>query len=125
MKINENVKIGGKNTTLGDLRDCKDYTSQCAFSNCALQSGKIMKVGRLVIIQFSILPTITNPRANICKVPESLYPQKIFEDGTPLTGTECWVYGTGATNGEGNIKGSIEKDKIKTISSIYLCEESD
>ena len=43
MKINENVKIGDKNTTFKDLIDCKDYTSQCAFVNCSLQSGKILK----------------------------------------------------------------------------------
>lgn len=125
MKINENVKIGGKNTTLKDLRDCKDYTSQCAFTNCTLQSGKIMKFGRLVIIQISILPSITNSWANICKVPKPLYPEKTFDNGTPLPGTEFWIYGTGAGNGEGNIRGGIVKDEIKNIVSIYLCGESD
>ena len=125
MKINENIKIAGKNTTLKDLRDCKDYTSQCAFTNCILQSGKIMKFGRLVIIQISILPSITNSWANICKVPKPLYPEKTFDNGTPLPGTEFWIYGTGAGNGEGNIRGGIVKDEIKNIVSIYLCGESD
>lgn len=125
MKINKEWKIGDKNTTIENLCDGKDYTSQCTFTNCTLQSGKILKIGRLVLVQISILPTVTNSWANICKVPESLYPEKIFDNGTPLPGTEFWIYGTGAGNGAGNIRGGIEKDEIKTIASIYLCEESD
>ena len=125
MKINKEWKIGDKNTTIANLCDGKDYTSQCTFTNCTLQSGKILKIGRLVLVQISILPTITNSWAIICKVPESLYPEKIFDNGTSLPGTELWVYGTGASNGAGNIRGGIVKDEIKNIVSIYLCGESD
>lgn len=125
MKINKEWKIGDKNTTIANLCDGKDYTSQCTFINCTLQSGKILKIGRLVIVQISILPTITNSWTNICKVPVNLYPLEVFDGACPLAGTEYWVYGDGSGGRDGYIQGGIVKDEIKNISSFYLSEESD
>ena len=125
MKINENIKVGNKNTTFKDLIDCKDYTSQCTFENCTLQSGKILKMGRLAIIQVCILPKVTNDWISICKVPKNLYPLEVFDGATPLTGTQFWLYGTGAGNREGYIQGGIVKDELKNIATIYACKESD
>lgn len=124
MKINENIKVGNKNTTFKDLIDCKDYTSQCAFVNCSLQSGKILKMGRLAIIQIAIMPTVTSDWISFCRVPTNLYPVGTSTGGIPLRDND-WIYGSEATGREGYIQGPIESGKIKNIVGIYLCENSD
>ena len=125
MKINENVKIGDKNITFKDLIDCKDYTSQCSFMNCTLQKGKIMKMGRLAIVQIAILPTVTSDWISFCRVPTNFYPVGVNAGGIPLSRDNDWIYGSEASGREGYIQGSIESGNVKNIVGIYLCEESD
>ena len=74
----------------------KDYTSQ---KNCTLKSGKILKFGRLVIIQITITPTITHEWSQICIIPEELYPLAISGNG---------------------IMGSITSNELTTVVGIYV-----
>ena len=94
----------------------EDFTSQCNFVNCTLQNGKIMKFGRLVIIQITITPTITHEWSQICIIPEELYPLVINDNGTAIIGSDFWVY---TYNG---IMGSITANHATTIVGIYLTQ---
>ena len=95
----------------------EDFTSQCNFVNCTLQNGKIMKFGRLVIIQITITPTITHEWSQICIIPEELYPLVINDNGTAIIGSDFWVY-----TGNG-IMGSITSNKLTNVVGIYLTQE--
>lgn len=94
----------------------EDFTSQCNFVNCTLQNGKIMKFGRLVIIQITITPTITHEWSQICIIPEELYPLVINDNGTAIIGSDFWVY-----TGNG-IMGSITSNKLTNVVGIYLTQ---
>ena len=94
----------------------EDYTSQCVFKNCTLQAGKIMKFGRLIIIQILINPTVTNEWTQICTIPGSLYPLAISGTGTAIIGCDFWVY---TDNG---IMGSITANHATTVVGIYLSQ---
>ena len=94
----------------------EDFTSQCNFVNCTLQNGKIMKFGRLVIIQITITPTITHEWSQICIIPEELYPLAINDNGTAIIGSDFWVY-----TGNG-IMGSITSNKLTNVVGIYLTQ---
>lgn len=94
----------------------EDCTSQCNFVNCTLQNGKIMKFGRLVIIQITITPTITHEWGQICIIPEELYPLAISGNGTAIIGSDFWAY---TDNG---IMGSITANKTTAIVGIYLTQ---
>lgn len=92
----------------------KDYTSQCTFKNCTLKSGKILKFGRLVIIQIQINPTTTHEWTQICVIPVDLAPLEIASGGTSIMGSDFWAYS------DNSIKGSITANKSTVIVGIYV-----
>ena len=115
----ETINKGNIVDAINDLvssMEFKDYTSQCTFMNCTLQSGKIMKFGKLVIIQITITPTITHEWGQICIIPEELYPLAISGNGTAIIGSDFWVY---TDNG---IMGSITSNKLTSVVGIYLSQ---
>lgn len=110
--LQDNVENGINE--LASSLEFKDYTSQCTFKNCTLKSGKILKFGRLVIIQILINPTITHEWSQICIIPEELYPLAISGNGTAIIGSDFWVY---TDNG---IMGSITANETIAIVGIYV-----
>ena len=110
--LQDNIE-NGINELVSSL-EFKDYTSQCTFKNCTLKSGKILKFGRLVIIQITITPTITNEWSQICIIPEELYPLAISGNGTAIIGSDFWVY---TDNG---IMGPITANETTAIVGIYV-----
>lgn len=101
---------------LSSSLEFKDYTTQCTFHNCTLESGKIMKFGRLVIIQIQINPTITNSWAQICTIPNELHPLAIQDNGTAIIGCDFWVYN------DNGIMGGITSGRLSNIVGIYLSQ---
>lgn len=118
MLKSENIEYD--NDTLKNILDnltFEDVTSRFNFINCTLNSGKILKFGRLVFMQIQITPTITNGWGNVVQnLPEDLWPIVLQDEGAAICGSEFWVYGLG----KGTINGSIVAGTSKNISGFYI-----
>lgn len=96
-----------------------DYTSQCEFTGCTLNAGKIYKIGKLVFVQVLITATSTYEWATVIRMPEELQPVEISGDGTPVVGSEYWVYSNN-NNYKADIRGATENGKQYSICGSYL-----
>ena len=105
---------------------CKivDYTSSCTFPNSTKNAGVAYKIGRLAVIQMSVTPTTTNSWGILLNVPSALYPLALYDNGIPVTNVspsgEYWLYGTGSSNGAGNIRGAITSGTRVSIILVYI-----
>ena len=104
---------------VNQLIEPEDLTSQLSFVNCTLQSGKVIKFGKVVFMQIKIIPTITSDWSVIVQnLPSSLWPLVTHDGGTPISGASFWVYG----EGKGTINGGTEAGTAKNISGFYIAQ---
>lgn len=101
-----------------------DYTASCTFPNSTKNAGLAYKIGRLAVIQMSVTPTTTNGWGILFRVPSALYPSPLYDSGIPFyaadPGQPFWLYGTGAGNGAGNVRGSITNGTRVNIVMVYI-----
>jgi hypothetical protein len=98
-----------------------DYTSQCEFTGCTLNAGKIYKIGKLVFVQVLITATSTYEWGTVIRMPNELQPIEIQDEGTPVVGAEYWVYSNDA-NYKADIRGATESGKQYSICGSYLAK---
>lgn len=98
-----------------------DYTSQCEFTGCTLNAGKIYKIGRLVFVQVLITANTTYEWATVIRMPNELQPIEIQDGGTPVVGAEYWVYSNN-TSYKADIRGATESGKQYSICGNYLAK---
>lgn len=98
-----------------------DYTSQCEFTGCTLDGGKIYKIGHLVFVQVLITSTATYEWATVIRMPEELQPVEISGGGTPVVGSTYWVYSNN-NNHKADIRGATENGKQYSICGSYLAK---
>ena len=105
-------------TSLSDTLNGIDYTSKCTFNNSTLTSGKIIKLGRIVVLQLAITSKITNSWGTAFVIPSDLYPLGAYDKGVNVD--EFWIYGAGAGNGAGNVKATLTEGETYIITGMYI-----
>lgn len=104
---------------------CKiiDYTSSCTFPNSTRNAGVAYKIGRLAIIQMSVTPTSSSDWGILVKVPQELYPLPVYDNGIPFIIDDSrtgYIYGTGASNGAGNVRGTVTANQKTNFLIVYI-----
>lgn len=116
--------LNDKCTTIDDKCKIVDYTASCTFPNSTKNAGLAYKIGRLAVIQMSVTPKTSNSWGILFKVPSALYPSPLYDNGIPFyaadPGQQFWLYGTGAGNGAGNVRGSITNGTRVNIVMVYI-----
>lgn len=115
---NDITSLSNNITTLFNTTEVKDYTSRCNFTNSTYERGIVVKIGRIVAIQVSVISKITNSWGILFTIPQDLYPLAVFDGGISMNG--AWVYGTGAGNGAGNVRASVTNGTRYTITGMYI-----
>lgn len=98
-----------------------DYTSQCEFTGCTLNAGKIYKIGKLVFVQVLITATATYEWGTVIRTPNELQPIEIQDGGAPVVGAEYWVYSNN-NNYKADIRGATENGKKYSICGGYIAK---
>lgn len=120
MLKSENIEYN--NDSLKNILDelnFEDVTSRLTFVNCTLQTGKVLKFGKLVFMHLKIVPTITSGWGNVVQnLPDDLFPFLLHDGGAPVVGSTFWIYG----QNKRTLTGEITKDKVTLISGFYILQ---